>query len=149
MQLFIHVVCVYVCIHMLSEYGITHTTLGNTRHNSKLMQHDDYTQVQHIVKGISTGVQYRNSREVRNALEQYAITKFPMVIYYIEDVKYNLWKADHLTDENKFYKNTNLYKEIPKDKLQFYIDELSSIKNKDVDNKKVFTTIGKANLKYI
>ena len=148
MQLFIHVVCVYVCIHTLSVYGITYTTLGNTGHNSKLMQHDDYTQVQHIVKGIGTGVQYRNNVQVRNALEQYAITKFPIETYWVRDIKGSLVNAEFLTDKNKNYKNVK-YDEIPNDKLQYYINELGSIKNKDVSNKKVFTTIGEANLKYM
>ena len=149
MQLFIHVVCVYVCIHTLSVYGITHTTLGNTGHNSKLMQHDDYTQVQNIVKGIGTGVQYRNSEQVYNALEQYAITKFPMIIYSIGDIEYSLWKADFLKDKNKYYeKNTNSYKEIPDEELQFYINELSSIKDEDVSNS-ISTTIDQFINKYM
>ena len=144
MQLFIHVVCVYVCIHMLSEYGITHTTLGNTGHNSKLMQHDDYTQVQHIVKGIGTGVQYRNNVQARNALEEYAITKFPMVVYGIGDIKCNLVKNGFFTGETNYYKNAKIYNKIPNDKLQYYINELGSIDEKDINDPTVATTIGKA-----
>ena len=149
MQLFIHIVCVYVCIHTLSEYGITHTTLGNTGHNSKLMQHDDYTQVQHIVKGIGTGVQYRNSVQVHKAIRKYAITKFPIKLYYICDIKYNLCKARFLTDKTNYYISTKSYNKIPNDKLQYYIDELGSIKNKDVDNPTVTETIDPAIDKYI
>ena len=149
MQLFIHVVCVYVCIHTLSEYGITYTTLGNAGHNSKLMQHDDYTQVQHIVEGIGTGVQYRNNKQVVDALEQYAITKFPMIIYSMRDIKCNLVKNGFFTGETNYYKNAKIYNKIPDNKLQFYINELGTIKDEDISNLKVYTTIDEAIDKYI
>ena len=89
------------------------------RDTSKLMQHDDVTQVQNIVEGIGTGVQYCNSAQVRNALEEYAEHKFPIKTYGRWDVRYNLYKVKLLTDKINYYKDTDAmsYDNIPKDKL--------------------------------
>ena len=144
MQLFIHVVCVYVCIHMLGEYGITDTTLGNAGRNSKPI-YNVFFDNKDTIENINKEDRYRNSDEVHGALRNYAQNNMDtMKTYYTGDLKYNLVKAGVLTDKGKIYNNNNMkvYHKIPWYKLQYYIDKLpNDIKGKDVRSKDVLDTI--------
>ena len=142
MQLFISVLCVFACIHLLDEYGMTDTVLGNVGWNDKLMQHD-FIKIKNTIEGIKKRKRYYNSKKIHNVLKQYAKKIYPIDIYPIEHVKYGLVKNNFLTDTGNKY-NMKVYHEIPNDKLEYYINELSdNIEGMDVSSEDVSIAIDK------
>ena len=143
MQLFINVVCVYVCMYTLNEYGITYTTLGNAGRNAKPIDSDYFEQVKNIVEGIGTGVQYRNSEKVRNALEKYANANINRILgEYIDDIEYSLVEDKFLTYTGENYKKyPELYHRISKEELKIHKSPLVKFERIDINNDKVLNDI--------
>ena len=89
-------------------------------------------------------MRYRNNKKLVNAIKQNAKKIFPMETYCIGEIKYSLVKAKFLKDEGKYYnKKPKFFHEIPEEKIKYYIDELASIKEMDINSLKVSNTIGK------
>ena len=137
MELVITVLFVFLCIYTLGKYDIKDTTLGNAGLSARPGFTYLFNQARH------KGVHYRNSKELDDAIKQYAEKNIEFIkISYRWDIEYSLCQKIFLIcTGSQFSKNFGIYHKLPDNALQYYIDQLDSIKGTHVNTKKVYDEI--------
>ena len=117
-------------------YDITDTALGNAGLNVKPIPEFVFENFKKEIQNINKIMRYRNSDDVVTVIKKYAYENIGTIKKDYEcDVKYNLYKAGVLADEEHSYNEyPELYHKISKTELTYYKKKLDNIEDIDVDS---------------